>query len=49
MDCSFGDMEEYDTNIQSLYESQQKDGESMEEYMLRIYEAVVVIHCAYPG
>ena len=34
--------------IRSLYKIWQKDGESMEAYMLRIHEAVVVIHCTYP-
>ena len=43
MDCTFSDVREYDTMICSLYEIQQKDRESMEEYMLRIHMAVVVI------
>ena len=34
MDHAFGDVHEYDTMIQSLYEIRQKEGESMEEYML---------------
>ena len=34
MDHAFGDVCEYDTMIQSLYEIRQKEGESMEEYML---------------
>ena len=34
MDCSFGDVCEYDMMIQSLYEIRQKEGESVEEYML---------------
>ena len=48
MDRSFGDVCEYNMMICSLYEIRQKEGESMEEYMLQIHEAVVVIHCAYP-
>ena len=47
MDRTFGDVCKYDTMIRSLYEIRQKEGESMEEYMLQIHEAVVVIHCAY--
>ena len=34
--------------ICSLYEIRQKEGESVEEYMLQIHEAVSVIHHAYP-
>ena len=34
MDHAFGDVCEYDTMICSSYEIWQKDGESMEEYML---------------
>ena len=48
MDCTFGDVREYDTMIHSLYEIRQKEGESVEEYMLQIHEAVAVIHCTYP-
>ena len=47
MDCTFGDVHEYDIMIHSLYEIRQKEGESM-EYMLQIHEAIVVIHHAYP-
>ena len=42
------DVHEYNTMIQSLYEIRQKEGKSVEEYMLQIHEAVVVICCAYP-
>ena len=45
---TFGDVHEYDTMIHYLYEIRQKEGESMEEYMLWIHEAVAVICCAYP-
>ena len=34
MDRAFGNVHEYDTMIHSLYEIRQKEGESMEEYML---------------
>ena len=34
--------------IQSLYESYQKEHETVEEYMLRIHEAVVVVKRTYP-
>ena len=34
MDCTFGNMWEYDTMICSLYKIWQKEGESVEEYML---------------
>ena len=47
MVCTFGDMCKYDTMISSPHEIRQKDGESVEEYMLGIHEAVAVIHCAY--
>ena len=47
MDCAFGDMHEYDTMICSLYEIRQKEGESVEEYMLQIHEAIVVIRHTY--
>ena len=42
MDHEFGDMHEYNTMIHSLYEIRQKEGESVEEYMLEIHEAVAV-------
>ena len=48
MDCVFGDMHEYDTMIHSFHEIRQKEGESMEEYMLQIHKAVAVIHHTYP-
>ena len=48
MDHAFGDVCKYDTIIQSLYEVRQKEGESVEEYMLQTHEAVVVIHHTYP-
>ena len=48
MGCAFGNVLEYDTMIRSLYQIRQKEGESVEEYMLQIHEAVVVICHAYP-
>ena len=48
MDCAFGNVCEYDTMIRSLYKIRQKEGDSLEEYMLQIHEAVAVIGHAYP-
>ena len=48
MDCTFRNMHDYDSMIQSLYEIHQKEHETVEEYMLRVHEAVVVVKCAYP-
>ena len=48
MYCMFGNIPNYDTMIWSLYEIQQKDSETVEEYMLQIHEAMEVIHHAYP-
>ena len=47
MDKAFGEVCEGDIMIRSLYEIHQRDGESVEEYMLQIHEAVVVICCTY--
>ena len=47
MDHVFGDVHEYDMMIRFLYEIRQ-EGESVEEYMLQIHEAIAVICCAYP-
>ena len=44
----FGNVCNYDTMIRSLYEIRQKDSETIEKYMLRIHEAVVVICHTYP-
>ena len=46
-DCTFGDVHKYDMMIHSLYEIRQKEGESIEEYMLQIHEAITVIHHTY--
>ena len=48
MDKAFSKVHEGDIMIRSLYEICQRDGESMEEYILWIHEAVAVIHHAYP-
>ena len=48
MDCTFGDMCKYHAMIHSLYEIRQKEGESVEKYMLQIHEAVAAICCTYP-
>ena len=47
MDRTFGNVRKYDTMIHALYEIRQKEGESMEEYMLQIHEAVTVMHHTY--
>ena len=39
---------DYDAMIRTLYEVQQKEDETVEEYMLCIHDAVAVIHHAYP-
>ena len=48
MERTFGNKRDYDAMIRTLYEVQQRDDEMVEEYMLHIHEAVVVIHQAYP-
>ena len=48
MGRTFGNKQDYDAIIRTLYEVQQRDDETVEEYMLRIHEAVAVIHRAYP-
>ena len=47
MDCAFGNVCEYDMMIHSLYEIRQKEGESVEKYMLQIHEAIAVICHTY--
>ena len=39
---------DYDSMIQSLYEIHQKEHETVEEYMLRVHEAELVVKQAYP-
>ena len=48
MDRTFGEVSEADTMIRSMYKIRQMEKETVEEYMLRIHEAVVVIWHAYP-
>ena len=48
MEKTFGNKRNYDAMIRTLYEVQQRDNETVEEYMLRIHEAVAVICCTYP-
>ena len=47
MEKTFGNKRHYDAMIRTLYEVQQRDDKMVEEYMLRIHEAVTVICCAY--
>ena len=48
MEKTFSNKQDYDAMIRTLYEVQQRDNKTVEEYMLCIHEAVAVIHCAYP-
>ena len=48
MERTFGNKRDYDAMIRTLYEVQQRDDKTVEEYMLRIHEAVAVICQAYP-
>ena len=43
MDCTFGNVHDYDSMIWSLYEIHQREHETVEEYMLRVHEAVAVV------
>ena len=47
MERTFGNKRDYDAMIRTLYEVQQRDDETVEEYMLRIHEVVAVICGAY--
>ena len=47
MEKTFGNKCDYDTMIRTLYEVQQKEDETVEEYMLHIHDAVVVICHTY--
>ena len=46
MEKTFGNKRDYDAMIRTLYEVQQED-ETIEEYMLRIHDAVAVIRHTY--
>ena len=48
MEKTFGNTCNYDAIIRTLYEVQQKEDETVEEYMLHIHDAVKVIHRTYP-
>ena len=48
MERMFGNKRDYDAMIRTLYKVQQRDDKMVEEYMLRIHKAVVVICRAYP-
>ena len=48
MDRMFGNVRNYNSMVQSLYEICQKDSESVEEYMLQVHEAVAVVRRACP-
>ena len=48
MEKMFGNKHDYNAMIRTLYEVQQKEDETVEEYMLCIHDAVTVIHHMYP-
>ena len=48
MEKTFGNKRDYNTMIRTLYEVQQKEDETVDEYMLHIHGAVAVIRCTYP-
>ena len=48
MERTFGNKWDYDAMIRTLYEVQQRDDETVEEYMLHIHEVVTIIRQAYP-
>ena len=48
MEKTFGNKCDYDAMIRTLYEVQQKEDETVEEYMLHIHDTVVVICRVYP-
>ena len=45
---TFGNKHDYDAMIRTLYEVEQKEDETVEEYMLCIHDAVMVICHMYP-
>ena len=47
MEKTFGNKGDYDAMIRTLYEVQQKEDETVEEYMLRIHNVVTVIRHTY--
>ena len=48
MEKMFGNKRDYNAMIRTWYELQQKEDETVEEYMLCIHDAVMVIRRAYP-
>ena len=48
MEKTFSNKCDNDAMIRTLYEVQQRDNETVEEYMLHIHEVVTVICCMYP-
>ena len=48
MEKTFGNKCDYDAMIRTLYEVQQREDKTVEEYMLCIHNVVMVIHCVYP-
>ena len=47
MEKTFGNKRNYNAMIRTLYEVQQKEEETVEDYMLRIHDAMAVIRHAY--
>ena len=47
MEKTFGNKRDYNAMIRTLYEVQQKEDETVEEYMLHIHDAITVIRHAY--
>ena len=48
MEKTFGNKRDYDAMIRTLYEVQQREDETVEEYMLHIHDSVTVICRVYP-
>ena len=48
MEKTFSNKCDYDAMIRTLYEVQQKEDETVEEYMLHIHDTIMVIHHSYP-
>ena len=47
MEKTFSNKHDYDAMIRTLYEVQQKEDQTVEEYMLCVHDTVMVIHRAY--
>ena len=48
MEKTFGNKHDYNAMIRTLYEVQQKEDKTVEEYMLCIHDVVAVVHHMYP-